>query len=104
LNGLHDFYHDFYDDAVERQRKKDATSEEEQLAGANHQPPPADVVVPETTDESIIADKEYLQYLSQLYMKQLSEAFDDDDSGFIRISEVNDLIRRKPEGWSLLQW
>jgi hypothetical protein len=59
---------------------------------------------PITTDDSILADKEYLQYLSTPYVGALSEAMDEDGSGFIRISEINMFCAGKPDNWTLLQW
>lgn len=59
---------------------------------------------PPASDASIIADKEYLQYLTMPYVSAIVEAFDDDASGFIRISEVNDFCASIPSGWTLLQW
>jgi hypothetical protein len=56
------------------------------------------------SDASIIADKEYLQYLAIPYISAIIEAFDDDASGFIRISEVNHFCASAPSGWTLLQW
>jgi hypothetical protein len=53
---------------------------------------------------SILADKWCLDYLTVPYLTAIQEAFDDDGSGFIRISEVNEFIAQIPEGWTLLQW
>lgn len=57
-----------------------------------------------TSDEAILADKEYLEYLTMPYVAAIIEAFDDDGSGFVRISEVNDFCAGIPSGWTLLQW
>ena len=57
-----------------------------------------------TPDASIIADKDYLQYLAMPYIAAIIEAFDEDASGFIRITEVNDFCATIPAGWTLLQW
>lgn len=57
-----------------------------------------------TTDETILADKDYLDYLSMPYVSAIVEAFDDDGSGFVRISEVNEFCAQIPKGWTLLQW
>lgn len=57
-----------------------------------------------TSDASIIADKDYRQYLTMPYIAAIAQAFDDDASGFIRISEVNDFCASIPDGWTLLQW
>lgn len=57
-----------------------------------------------TSDASILADKEYLEYLTMPYVGAIIEAFDDDASGFVRISEVNDFCASIPPGWTLLQW
>jgi hypothetical protein len=55
-------------------------------------------------DRAIIADEWCLEYLSAPYMSALTEALDDDASGYVRITEVNEFCRRIPKGWSLLQW
>jgi len=38
------------------------------------------------------------------YLQPVMEAFDDDGSGFITVSEVNMFIDRRPENWSFLKW
>ncbi|KAF8340734.1 uncharacterized protein EI90DRAFT_3036693 [Cantharellus anzutake] len=50
------------------------------------------------------ANKWCLQFLNLRYLSSIMEAFDDDSSGFVRISEVNDFTASIPKGWSLLQW
>lgn len=50
------------------------------------------------------ADKWCLQYLRIRHLPAISEAFDDDGSGFIRISEVNEFTGGIPKGWNLLKW
>ncbi|KAF8288826.1 hypothetical protein DL93DRAFT_1177376 [Clavulina sp. PMI_390] len=56
------------------------------------------------SDESILADKDYLEYLTMPYVNAIAEAIDEDASGFVRISEANDFCASIPPGWTLLQW
>ncbi|KAF8316872.1 hypothetical protein DL93DRAFT_2154581 [Clavulina sp. PMI_390] len=56
------------------------------------------------SDALILAAKEHLQFLTMPYVSAIAEAFDDDASGFVKISEVNDFCARIPTGWTLLQW
>ncbi|KAE9402429.1 hypothetical protein BT96DRAFT_855748 [Gymnopus androsaceus JB14] len=53
--------------------------------------------------ERIEDDEWCLQYLAAKYERQILEVFDSDNSGFIRISEVNDFTKTLPEGWTMLQ-
>ena len=39
-----------------------------------------------------------------MYGERISRVIDRDESGFIRISEVNAFTDRMPAGWSLPQW
>lgn len=45
------------------------------------------------------ADAWALSYLNPANAQTLSEAFDEDASGFITIREVNEFISSKPDGW-----
>jgi len=49
-------------------------------------------------------DEWTLVYLDASKVLAISEAFDDDASGFVTISEVNAFEMSRPEGWSLLHW
>ncbi|KAG5721197.1 hypothetical protein E4T56_gene20049 [Termitomyces sp. T112] len=49
-------------------------------------------------------DKWALAYLNVSYLQAISEAIDDDASGFIHFREVNEFTSMCPEGWSLQQW
>ncbi|KAG6896013.1 hypothetical protein C0992_010913 [Termitomyces sp. T32_za158] len=49
-------------------------------------------------------DKWAVSYLSTSYLQAISEAIDDDGSGFINVEEVNSFTKSKPREWSLLQW
>ncbi|KAF8340736.1 uncharacterized protein EI90DRAFT_3117280 [Cantharellus anzutake] len=53
---------------------------------------------------SDLADKWCLQFLNPRYVTSIMEAFDDDSSGYVRVSKVNDFTNSIPKGWSLLQW
>ncbi|KAF8522036.1 hypothetical protein JB92DRAFT_3110822 [Gautieria morchelliformis] len=50
------------------------------------------------------ADRWCLPYLGIRYLPSISEAFDDDGSGFIKVSEVNAFTDGMPQEWSLLRW
>ncbi|KAF8320533.1 uncharacterized protein EI90DRAFT_3080514, partial [Cantharellus anzutake] len=68
---------------------------------------PIDVDLPPPHSDTpflILQDKWCLKFLSFPYANAIMEAFDDDSSGYIRISEVNDFCDSIPEGWTLLQW
>ena len=45
------------------------------------------------------ADEWALVYLSVIRMQAISEAFDDDASGFVTVSEVNAFTTSRPLGW-----
>ncbi|KAI9062327.1 hypothetical protein FKP32DRAFT_1612624 [Trametes sanguinea] len=49
-------------------------------------------------------DEWTLEYISVTRLQAIIEAFDDDASGFITISEVNTFTASKPHDWSLLHW
>ncbi|KAG6875208.1 hypothetical protein C0992_004760 [Termitomyces sp. T32_za158] len=49
-------------------------------------------------------DEWTLSYFSISYLQAISEAIDDDGSGFITIQEVNAFTKSRPRDWSLLQW
>jgi len=49
-------------------------------------------------------DEWALVYLDASKVQPISEAFDDDASGFVTISEVNAFRMSRPDGWSLLHW
>ncbi|OSC97068.1 hypothetical protein PYCCODRAFT_1472108 [Trametes coccinea BRFM310] len=49
-------------------------------------------------------DEWTLEYISVTRLQAIIEAFDDDASGFITISEVNTFTASKPPDWSLLHW
>jgi hypothetical protein len=44
-------------------------------------------------------DEWALEYLSALRLQSISEAFDDDASGFVTVNEVNAFTTSRPEGW-----
>ncbi|KAF8341567.1 uncharacterized protein EI90DRAFT_1754640 [Cantharellus anzutake] len=60
-------------------------------------------MTPEEIEETL-ADKWCLQYLNITHAYPIMEAIDDDDSGYIRTSEINDFTSSTPMGWTLLQW
>ncbi|PIL33322.1 hypothetical protein GSI_04773 [Ganoderma sinense ZZ0214-1] len=62
------------------------------------------------TDEDVTSgrvargDKWALGWINVSRLQAITEAFDDDASGFITIAEVNDFTASRPEDWSLLHW
>ncbi len=62
-----------------------------------------DEMTPEEVEEAL-ADKWCLQYLNVSHAYSVMEAIDDDDSGYIRASEINDFTSAIPTNWTLLQW
>ncbi|KAI0041239.1 hypothetical protein FA95DRAFT_714838 [Auriscalpium vulgare] len=57
-----------------------------------------------TEDERKLQDDKWcLRFLGVEYEAPVLEAFDTDNSGFIRISEVNEFTNSIPDEWSLLQ-
>ncbi|CAK5278366.1 unnamed protein product [Mycena citricolor] len=50
------------------------------------------------------ADAWALEYFNVLYLQPISEAFDDDASGFVTVAEANEFTTSRPLGWSLLRW
>ncbi|KAI0766856.1 hypothetical protein BD413DRAFT_567569 [Trametes elegans] len=50
------------------------------------------------------ADNWALQYIDLNNLSAIAEAFDDDASGFITVTEVNQFSSSRPQDWSLLQW
>ncbi|KAF9076960.1 hypothetical protein BDP27DRAFT_1397990 [Rhodocollybia butyracea] len=49
-------------------------------------------------------DKWALQYIDILYLQPLLEAFDDDISGFVTITEVNEFTASRPQDWNIRTW
>ncbi|OSD01341.1 hypothetical protein PYCCODRAFT_541681 [Trametes coccinea BRFM310] len=49
-------------------------------------------------------DEWALEWINISNLQAISEAFDDDASGFITIAEVNQFTAARPQGWSLLHW
>jgi len=39
-----------------------------------------------------------------MYYPAIADAIDDDGSGYISVSECNDFMKRRPEGWSTPKW
>ncbi|KAJ7228211.1 hypothetical protein GGX14DRAFT_346568 [Mycena pura] len=51
-----------------------------------------------------IADDWALQYLTVSRLQSISEAFDDDASGFVTVAEANTFTSSRPLDWSLVKW
>ncbi|KAL6303383.1 hypothetical protein BKA93DRAFT_735065 [Sparassis latifolia] len=49
-------------------------------------------------------DRWALEWINRIGLQPIVEAFDDDASGYVTISEANDLMASRPAGWSLLHW
>jgi len=64
----------------------------------------AEMTMEGTSDAAILADKPFFDYLTMPYVGSIAEAFDDDGSGFVRISEVNEFCASIPLDWTLLKW
>ncbi|KAG6908279.1 hypothetical protein DXG01_005485 [Tephrocybe rancida] len=64
--------------------------------GATHK------LTPEATPNS--DDKWPAAYFNMSYIQAISEAIDDDGSGFITVQEVNDFTTSRPPKWSIFQW
>ncbi|KAF8320530.1 uncharacterized protein EI90DRAFT_2598279 [Cantharellus anzutake] len=118
---LYDFYLDRYAHAVAKSQSSVTPAANSVLSATNASrhnvndtlspidadlpPPHSEHLLPSTDSiEVILQDKWCLKYLSFPYANAIMEAFDDDSSGYIRISEVNDFCDSIPEGWTLLQW
>ena len=123
IMALHDYYQDRYAVALSKSRNHDiAANGTDETVAANGltvtitaeaelsspiertASPDPEEVIPVCSDQSVLDDKDYLQYLTMPYLAAVAEAFDDDGSGFVRISEANEFTSGKPEGWTLLQW
>ncbi|KAF8178111.1 hypothetical protein K438DRAFT_1938825 [Mycena galopus ATCC 62051] len=50
------------------------------------------------------ADEWALQYINVLRLQPISEAFDDDASGFVTVAEANAFTSARPLDWSLPRW
>ncbi|KAJ7099683.1 hypothetical protein C8R44DRAFT_716668 [Mycena epipterygia] len=58
-------------------------------------------------DEHAVVDKAdewALEYINVVRIQAISEAFDDDASGFITVAEANTFTTMRPLGWSLPHW
>lgn len=49
--------------------------------------------------DGISVDEWAITYLNILRLQPITEAFDDDASGFITVSEVNTFTTSRPQGW-----
>ncbi|KAG6905493.1 hypothetical protein DXG01_002381, partial [Tephrocybe rancida] len=45
-----------------------------------------------------------IAYVNVSYLQALSEAIDDDGSGFVNVREVNEFTTTRPQGWTVFQW
>ncbi|KAJ7844819.1 hypothetical protein B0H13DRAFT_2410877, partial [Mycena leptocephala] len=88
--GLNDYYADKFD-----------TAENAGMRGSSGPPSPTTTEhdLPTTQD-----DHWTLAYINPAHMQPISEAVDDDASGFVSSKEANMFASRRPENWSLPQW
>ena len=110
---LHDYYMDRYSLAAAKSQLNNPGMMTVPRTGMKALPqssPPAQNIVSlgetieGTPDAAILADKPFFGYLTMPYVASIAEAFDDDASGFVRISEVNEFCDSVPLGWTLLKW
>lgn len=59
----------------------------------------AEKAASESAGSLVGADKWALKYISVGRARTISEAFDDDASGFVTVQEVNNLTRGRPLDW-----
>lgn len=117
IMALHDYFEDRYAIALFKSRATEnairngtitttpvTTADSVDPVQRPDSPDPDEYDIPVSSDQSIMRDKDYLQYLTMRHLPALADALDDDGSGFIRISEVNEFTQGKPQGWTLLQW
>jgi len=52
----------------------------------------AEMTIEGTSDAAILADKPFFDYLAIPYAATMAEAYDDDGSGFVRVSEVKSSV------------
>ncbi|KAF8341559.1 uncharacterized protein EI90DRAFT_3034423, partial [Cantharellus anzutake] len=110
---MHDFYADRYARAFMLRRRastENGPSLQTPVDGGDQSPTTHAQVDISDADmapgdiEETLADRWCLQYLDITHAYPIMEAIDDDDSGYIRISEINDFTSSTPKGWTLLQW
>ncbi|KAG6915736.1 hypothetical protein DXG01_010066 [Tephrocybe rancida] len=68
---------------------------------------PSPASTPESSDVSVSSvgsDTWATAYVNVSYLQAISEAIDDDGSGFVNIREVNDFTTLRPQGWTVPQW
>ncbi|KAJ7048903.1 hypothetical protein C8F01DRAFT_1003620 [Mycena amicta] len=90
---LNDYYADKFDTAEDA---REATSE----AGTRPPSPPSRVHDLPAADE----DRWTLAYINAAHIQPISEAVDDDGSGFVSSKEANMFAAQRPEKWRLPQW
>nr|GAT44772.1 predicted protein [Mycena chlorophos] len=78
-------------------------------------PPTDDKKAPEGADSEVSQpkvevppipkeDEWALDFISVVRLQPISEAFDDDASGFVTVSEVNTFTSMRPHDWSIARW
>ncbi|KAJ6548552.1 hypothetical protein B0H19DRAFT_952740 [Mycena capillaripes] len=94
---LNDYYADKFDTAENAGMRGSAATSE---AGSGPpSPTKTEHDLPTTQD-----DQWTLAYINPAHIQPISEAVDDDASGFVSSKEANMFASRRPENWSLPQW
>ncbi|KAJ7055880.1 hypothetical protein C8F01DRAFT_1318774 [Mycena amicta] len=90
---LNDYYADKFDTAEDtREATSEAGTRPPSPTSPVHDLPPAD------------DDRWTLTYINAAHIQSISEAVDDDGSGFVSSKEANMFAAQRPEKWSLPQW
>ncbi|KAF8498040.1 hypothetical protein BU17DRAFT_103126 [Hysterangium stoloniferum] len=99
---LHDYFIDLADQNVSHDLNINNNPQHEETGVEVEPASPSEGA--RSSMESVEKDKWCIQYLSLARVPAIAEAIDDDVSGFIKVAEVNDFYRAKPEGSSMLRW
>ncbi|KAJ7056360.1 hypothetical protein C8F01DRAFT_1372891 [Mycena amicta] len=94
---LNDYYADQFEPAEEAGMHESAATSE---AGSRPPSPTSPVHDPPAAQD----DRWTLAYINVAHIQPISEAVDDDLSGFISSKEANTFAAQRPENWSLPQW
>ncbi|KAJ7048859.1 hypothetical protein C8F01DRAFT_1037536 [Mycena amicta] len=94
---LNDYYADQSEPAEEAGMHESAATSQ---AGSRPPSPTSPVHDPPASQD----DRWTLAYINVAHIQPISEAVDDDLSGFISSKEANMFAARRPENWSLPQW
>lgn len=101
-----------HDHFLQKYGNKNGTVTQPQAEDADHpvstaapDAPPSAATVNTTSDALVsLADKWAVKYLTLTRVRQILEAFDDDASGWISISEANAFTTNRPLDYTVLKW